>query len=118
MILIVTATAFAVLAGAAGFALGDWRARHRMAQLVDVDAVRASVIDTGELELQLAVETRRAGTWRRLARWWQQVARDQAELLAARDRDPWVAGPDGIEPHRPRHLREPRVSRWRLGVAR
>jgi hypothetical protein len=28
VILIVTATAFAVLAGAAGFALGDWRARH------------------------------------------------------------------------------------------
>jgi len=100
-----TAIIAAALAGAAaGWLVERHRARHRLAQLVDVDAVRAAVVDQDEIEAQLAEQTMRAA---RYHRWWriaQQVARAQAELLAAGRRHAIPVGPDAVV-HAPKHLR-------------
>jgi len=100
-----TAIIIAALVGvAAGWLVERHRARHRLAQLVDVDAVRAAVVDQGEIEAQLAEQTMRAA---RYHRWWriaQQVARQQAELLAAGRRHAIPVGPDATV-HAPRHMR-------------
>jgi hypothetical protein len=92
------------LAGlAVGLTVERLRARHRLAQLVDVDAVRAETIDREAVEQQLAEQTMRAAQFHR---WWkaaQQVAAGQAQLLAARHRHAIPLGPGGAR--RPRHLR-------------
>ena len=92
-----------VVAFAAGITVEHVRARHRLAQLVDVDAVRAATIDTGELEAQLAEQTMRAAHMHRMWKWAQKVAHDQAELLAAGHRRPIPLGPPTGR-HRPRTM--------------
>ncbi len=85
--------AVSLVAFAAGITVEHVRARHRLAQLVDVDAVRAATIDTGQLEAQLAEQTMRAAHMHRMWKWAQKVARDQAALLAANHRRPIPLGP-------------------------
>lgn len=91
-----------VVAFAAGCVVERLRGRHRLAQLVDVEAVRAATIDTGQLEALLAEETMRAAHMHRMWKWAQKIARDQAELLATAHRRPIPLGPtSGGHRHRP-----------------
>ncbi len=102
--------AVAVVAFTAGTAVEHVRARHRLAQIVDVEAVRAATIDTGQLEAQLAEQTMRAAHMHRMWKWAQKVARDQAEIIAAGRRRPIPLGP-AARPARPRRV--PVYGVWR-----